>query len=350
MFTELEKICVLPDVTIRQAVRMLNDGHQRIVLIVDDEFHLLGVVADSDVRRFILKGLSFDQPVREIMVREPVIAHLDMSDMVVLNLMQSTKCYEIPVLDGKQKIVGLKTLDMLVAESQPTTVVIMAGGLGSRLMPLTENLPKPLVMIGDKPILFVLLDQLLAAGFTNIYLTINYKADMIRDAIASVPAYAQLVRFVEETERLGTAGALSLLPETPATPFFVINADLLTKMDFKAMLNFHKMEANHITMAVREEKYQIPLGVVRLLGGRVLGVDEKPVYTYFVNAGVYVVEPTLLQLIPVMRSYDMPELINAAIDNNKQVGSFPVYEYWLDVGGHSDLKRAQSDAKSLFHT
>lgn len=347
MFSALDKICVSPGASIRQAVQVLNDGHQRIALIVDRERRLLGVLADSDVRRSILNGLSFDQPVSEIMVREPVVAFSGMSDHAVLSLMQSTKCHEIPVLDDQRKVVDLKTIDMLVTDEPAAEAVIMAGGLGTRLMPLTENLPKPLIPVGDKPILFLLLDQLIAAGFDHIYICLNYKAEMIRESVLGVPSYARLVHFVEEKERLGTAGALSILPETPSTPFFVINADLLTKIDLKAMLRFHNMEGNNMTMAVRKEKYQIPFGVVKFQDGEVLGIEEKPVQNYFTNAGVYVLDPAILELVPANTFYDMPNLINDAVAGQKQVGIFPVHEYWLDIGRRGDLERANEDARSL---
>ena len=346
MFADLEKICVLSRITIRQAVQVLNDGHQRIALVVDDKQRLLGVVADADIRRSILNGLSFDRPVSEIMAIEPIVAFYGMSDSAILSLMQSTKCYEIPVLDAQRKVVDLKTIDMLVDDEHSTEAVIMAGGLGTRLMPLTENLPKPLITVGDKPILFLLLDQLIAAGFNQIYICLNYKADMIRQSVLAVPSYARLIHFVEEKERLGTAGALSLLQKSPSAPFFVLNADLLTKIDLKAMLRFHKMEGNDVTMAVREEKYQVPFGVVKLQGGQVLGIEEKPVQTYFSNAGIYVVAPSILNLVPSNKIYDMPDLINDAVTDRKQVGIFPVHEYWLDIGRHSDLKRANDDVRS----
>lgn len=348
MFTDLGKISVQPDLTIKQAVQVLNDGHQRIVLIVDGENRLLGVLADSDIRKSIIKGLSFDLPVSEIMMKQPVVATARMSDSAILSLMQTTKCYEIPVLDDNRKVLGLKKIDSLVAQEQLTEVIIMAGGAGTRLRPITEDVPKPLIPVGGKPILFILLDSLISAGLRRITIALNYKADMIRKAVAAIPEYATGVRFVEEKERLGTVGALSLLETQPTAPFFVVNADLLTTIDFKAMIHFHQAEDNQVTMAVREKDFQIPFGVVELKGTRVLNLEEKPVQSFFVNAGVYILDPSLLSLIPANCFFDMPDLINAAITSGMQVGTFPIHEYWLDIGRHSELEQANQDASSVF--
>jgi dTDP-glucose pyrophosphorylase len=343
MFPDLEKICVSPYVTIRQALHVLNAGHRRIVLIVDPDNRLLGVIADSDIRRALLQGVSFDLPVSDIMVIHPIVAESGMSDRAMLALMQREKCYEIPVLDENGEVIDLKTIDSLVAEDQSTEVIIMAGGLGKRLAPLTDDTPKPLVPIGGRPILFILLDQLLLAGFRKITITLNYKAEMIKEAIVGIAAYSEFVNFTVEKEPLGTAGALSLLESRPSGPFLVMNADLLTKIDFRAMLQFHQAENNHVTTAAREEKYRLPVGVIKLRGTRALGIEEKPVYAYFVNAGIYVLDPSILELVPA-DYYDMPDLINAAISQGKEVGIFPVHEYWLDVGTPDKLRLARQDS------
>ena len=344
---EIDQICVSPDASIKTALKVLNEGHLRIVLIVDDQRRLLGVAADSDFRRAVLSGTSFDSPVSEIMVKHPIVALPDTDDGALMSLMQRTKCYEIPIVDCEGNLLGLRTIDSLISVQHPTEVVIMAGGRGERLLPLTKDLPKPLVPVGGKPILFILLDTLICEGFTNITLTLNYKADMIRDATQAIAAYRGRVRFIEEPEARGTAGALSLLDPVPGSPFLVMNADLLTKIDLRSLLNFHRMEKNHLTMAVREEAYSLPFGVVELKGTRVLCVEEKPVYRYFANAGIYVVDPSLVNLVPRDCFYDMTELINAAAANGRQVGMFPVHEYWLDIGEHGQLAQARKDLSTL---
>jgi dTDP-glucose pyrophosphorylase len=340
----LEKICIRPDVSIRNAVGTLNDGHARIVLVTDAENRLQGVLADSDVRRAILKGISFDLPVSEIMTRKPVVARLGMEDSNVSELMKNSKCYEIPIVDADHRVVALKTIDAFVVTPRRSEVIIMAGGMGTRLAPLTDVTPKPLLHINGTPLLFQLLDRLLQAGFRKITLAVNYKAELFRQAIGERPEYRDYVQFVQETKRMGTCGALSLLSHTPDAPFFVMNADLMTKVDFASMLQFHELERNHMTVAVREEKHQVPFGVVKLDNTRISEIEEKPVYNYFVNAGIYVINPSVLKLIPNDTYFDMPELINALLADSKPVGSFPVLEYWIDIGTRSQLEQARRDS------
>lgn len=343
----LEKICVNKDLSIEKCVKVLNDGHCRIVLVVDDSQRLLGVVADSDIRRAILNKISLETPISEIMVKNPIVASIGMEDTEILSLMKRTKCYEIPLLDEKHIVVGLQTLDGLIGLEPKAEVIIMAGGLGKRLLPITKNVPKPLVLVGGKPILFILIDKLINAGLKKITLALNYKADAIKDAIAAIPSYTNLVDFIEEEQRLGTAGALSLLKKTPVDPVFVMNADLLTAINFRAMLQFHETNQNQITMAVRTEEYQVPFGVVNLEGTRVVDIVEKPVYSYFANAGIYILQPEILSLVPNNSFYDMPNLIADAIKAGKQVGSFPLHEYWLDIGRPDELQKAQQDFNSI---
>lgn len=343
MNTELEKISIPSHLPINEAVQVLNEGHCRIVMVLDGAGRLLGVVADSDIRKTILKGISFDLPVSEIMVQKPVVTTVDMTDRDIYDLMCQTKCYEIPVVDKSNKVVGLRMIDGFISRKQAAEVIIMAGGLGTRLRPLTETKPKPLITIGGKPILFILLDQLILAGFQKITLSINYKAEMIKDAISAVPAYAAHVRFIEETKRMGTAGSLTLLENVPTSPFFVMNADLLTKIDLKAMLHFHEAERNYLSIATLEEVFQVPFGVLKMNRKKIAGIEEKPVHRYLVNAGIYVLDPSILNLIPPDTFYDMPDLINAVISADKIVGNFPIHEYWLDIGRHEELSKARKE-------
>lgn len=340
MITALDKICIPPQLSIAESVRILNDGHRRIVLIIDSRRRLLGVLADSDIRRAMLKGVSFGLPVSQIMVRKPVVATSEMSDQAVVSLMKTTRCYEIPVVDQQGRVVGLRTLDSFVGQRQDAEVMIMAGGRGTRLRPLTHRLPKPLVPVNGRAMLFNLLDQLIMAGFGKITLALNYKAALIQQAIARVPEYAGIVRFVVEPRRLGTAGALGLM-SPPPSPFLVLNADVLTSMDYASMLRFHRMERNHMTLAVVEERHLLSYGVVQLRGSRVIGVVEKPVHRYFCNAGIYVIDPCLIRHISPNRVFDMPDLINAAIAARNRVGSFPLHENWLDIGVRDQLLLAR---------
>jgi len=345
----LKRICVSPELSITKAVKVLNDGHRRIVLVVDTDVKLLGVVGDSDIRRAILQGTSFDLAVKEIMVNEPVVAPAHMAAEDILSLMQSTTCHEIPIIDELGMVVDLKTIDSLMSSNRVSNqVVIMAGGLGKRLRPITDTLPKPLVSVGAKPILFTLLDQLILSGLHNIWLTLNHQGEMIEEAVRAMPQYRRTVRFIYEEKRMGTAGSLSKLEAKPTEPFLVLNADLLTKVDFKAMLHFHDVEANRATVAVKEEQYEIPYGVLHLDGAKVRDIEEKPVHKLFVNAGIYVLDPLFVDLVPKDSYLDMPDLLKVGIAKGYEVGSFPVHEYWLDIGSHDELKKAEKEIDDSF--
>lgn len=347
MLTTLTKICVPPSTPIRQAIHVLQATKGRIVLVTSPKGRLIGVLADGDVRRAILRGVSLDLPVSQIMVRRPVVGSLDMSDADLICLMQSKNCYEIPILDGARRVVGLRNRTTLLQEEQKTEVVIMAGGLSTRLRPLTHTTPKPLVHVGDRPILFILLDQLIQHGFCRITLSLHYMADLIKNAVRANPDYRKRVGFIYEKNRLGTAGALSLLKRRPAGPFLVINADILTKVNFNAMLHFHELEGNDMTVAVRNEQTQLPFGSIRLKGTRVVDIEEKPVHSYFANSGVYVLNPSVLRFVPKNSFYDMTDLISDLILAKRRVGSFPIHEYWLDIGRHEELAQAQKDVLSF---
>jgi len=345
---EIKNICIPPSMPISNAVMVLNEGHCRIVLVTDSQERLLGVIADGDIRRALLKGMSFDLPVRDIMETNPVVALTSMNENKIFSLMWKTKCYEIPVLDSKNRITGLRMIDGFIGRKHQSEVIIMAGGQGKRLRPLTETEPKPLITIGGKPILFILLDQLIMTGFKKIILSINYKADMIKNAISVVPSYNKLIHYIEEKEPLGTAGSLSLLDPFPTSPFFVMNADLLTKTDLTAMMRFHEMENNDLTIASLEKIFQVPFGVLKTKQNRIVGIEEKPVRKDLVSAGIYILSPMILDLIPKNQFYDMPDLVNDAVVSGKQVGNFPIHEYWIDIGRHDELRQARKE-EHLFY-
>lgn len=346
----IAQIRVSPDLPIIEAVDVLNNGHLRIILIVDSEDNLLGVVADSNIRRAILEKIDFQSPISRIMVTSPVTAKFGTDDQEIQNLMERTGIHEIPLVDDDGRIRGIRLVDEIIQKPSRglKVAVIMAGGLGMRLRPLTDNQPKPLLHVGDKPILFTLLDQLVAAEFDPIYLTLNYKADMIIDAVSKVDRYAERVRYIHEKERLGTAGALSLLPERPQQPFLVLNGDLLTKVGLNELLRFHSFERNLITMALKEERFTIPYGVATVEGTRVVSLKEKPDQLAFINAGVYIVDPVILDRIAPEKYLDMPDVVDELISADLRVGSFPIHEYWLDIGQPEQLQAAQAEFAKHF--
>ena len=348
----LQSIMTAPNLSIFQATKKLNDAHKRILLIADPDTRLLGVITDSNIRRAILDGVDFNLPIRDLMVTKPFVVSPDVSDNDVLAVMERTQCYQIPVVDSGGHIVGIHYINDLLevsTDQQDRVAVVMAGGLGSRLMPLTENTPKPLITVGDRPILFTVIDQLIAADFKTIYVTLNYQGDQIVSAIEGEPNYAGHVKFIREDKPLGTAGALQLIDEVPKLPFLVINGDVLTKVALEELTEFHERERNLVTMALNERQFEVPYGVVELDLTRVTGLQEKPSMPILINAGVYVVEPIVLSRIPRDTHWDMTDVVDDLLAAQMRVGGFPIHEYWIDIGEPDQLKKAEGEFSEHFH-
>lgn len=349
----LPRITIGPALPIREAVQVLNRSGHQIVLIVDPTTQrLVGIVTDYDVRQAILCHIDLSRPISEIMHVDPIIGSATMREDEARALLRSRRIDQLPLVDEAGRVVDIVFDDSftnLSALTASMVAVVMAGGLGARLHPLTTTTPKPLLHVGDQPILFSLLDQILFEGFGRIYVTVNYKSDMIVDAIRGKAEYRDRVRFVAEEKALGTAGSLSLLPERPKHPFIVLNADLLTNLSLKAMLRLHGRDRNAVTVAIKRETTVIPYGVAELEGSRITAIREKPNHSYFINTGVYVVEPAVLDVIPPDTVMDMPDVVARIIAQGGRVGSFPVHEYWLDIGNHEHYARAQEDYLQVFN-
>jgi dTDP-glucose pyrophosphorylase len=347
---DISSVIVPPDMPIMEAVKILNDTHQQIILVADANNKLLGVVSDSNVRRAILNHVDFDQSVSTIMVTNPITAYSSTSNAEIRALMERTQIHEIPIIDDEGHIVDLKRIGQMLQDQSEKgfTAVIMAGGLGERLRTHTADRPKPLIDVGGQPILFTILDQLIEEGFTTIFLALNYKGEMIREAVGNNPQYEAVVKYINEDKRLGTAGALKLLPEIPKDPFLVLNGDLLTTVAMAEMIRFHKFERNILTVALKKELFPIPYGCAEVEGTRITKMQEKPSHAALINTGVYVVDPIVLQNIPEDSFFDMTDIIDQLLNANLRVGSFLVHEYWLDIGQPAQLEQAQSDYPKYF--
>jgi dTDP-glucose pyrophosphorylase/urease gamma subunit len=336
-----EKTLVQPTDTLRQVLSVIDKAELQIALVVDDQKKLLGVITDGDVRRGFLAGLTLESTASKVMNPQFTVATQDMKPSAIEALMREKQLRHIPIIDENGIILDLRLLDEATkTERLPNIVVLMAGGLGERLGELTKDTPKPLLKVGDKPILEIILESFLAQGFHRFFISVNYKSQMIEDYFGDGSRWGAEIQYVRETKRLGTGGSLSLLSELPKEPFFVMNGDLLTKVNFKGMLEFHESQTQLATMAVREYDVQIPFGVTELDGHKITGLVEKPVKRFFVNAGVYVLSPQCLPLIPKDNFFDMPSLFQKLIDNGFATSSFPLHEYWLDIGRMSDFQRA----------
>ncbi|MEO5374470.1 MAG: nucleotidyltransferase family protein [Alphaproteobacteria bacterium] len=341
----LRDMMVPPDTTLMDAIAVLTRAAHKIILVTDPDRRLLGVVTDYDIRTAILNHVGFDQPIRDVMMTRPTVGRAGMSRADVLDIIRDRRCSQIPLLDEAGRVVDIHFMDEYLDDMvrRERVAVVMAGGLGKRLRPLTEDVPKPLLPVAGRPILFILLDQLLSEGFTRICITVNYRREMIKAAVSDVAAYRHRVEFIDEDEPLGTAGSLGLLPVRPRAPFAVVNADLLTNISLSDMMAVHTADGNMVTMATKREKHVIPYGVVELEGSAVTGLLEKPERVYFLNTGVYVASPEVLDLIPRDRFLDMTDVVSLLLERGSRVGSFPVSEYWLDIGSREHYERAQVD-------
>lgn len=343
------KVIIKPSDSILKAIQIIDQSSLQIALIVDDNNHLLGTVTDGDIRRSILKGLGFDQTVEQIMNPQPYFIRSNDKPEKASLMMKKKNLHHIPVLDDNNCLLDLKIIDELFTPPQKNNqVILMAGGLGTRLRPLTDNCPKPLLNIGGKPILQSILESFIEQGFHYFYVSVNYKAEMIKEYFGNGSNWSVQIEYLHENKALGTAGALSLLPTRPSKPVFVMNGDILTKVDFNHMLDFHRENEVNATIAVREYKLKVPYGVVTVNKENLDQIIEKPVQSFFVNAGLYTINPEVLEYIPYNSYFDMPELFKRISNDKKTVSVFPIREYWLDIGQPDDYQKAQGDYLEVF--
>ncbi|MDH5326606.1 MAG: nucleotidyltransferase family protein [Gammaproteobacteria bacterium] len=340
---EWKNIAVRPDATMREVLALIDKTAMQIALVVDDACHLTGTITDGDIRRALLKGENLDTAVHLFMNPNAVTGLVDEDPLSWQRAMQRHSLKHLPLLDASGCIRALARLEIPQEPKRENRVVLMAGGLGTRLRPLTQSKPKPLLTVGDRPIIETIIENFAQQGFYQFTLCINYQGEKIKAYCGDGNKWGVQIDYVEESKRLGTAGALALLSERPDLPFFVMNGDLLTKVDFVRFLDFHKKQDNHASMCVREYRYQIPYGVVDLDQHKIVQLREKPVFYHNVNAGIYLLNPEVLQLIPRNTYFDMPQLFDHLISESYQAGSFPLREYWMDVGRMEDFHQAHSD-------
>lgn len=339
-----KKTLTTPSQPIMESLRIIDSSALQIALVIDDDARLVGVVTDGDIRRGILKGIQLEQPISKIMYRNFTSVTQKSSRDEIIEIMKRKGLLQIPVLDEDGCVIGLKELvDMIDVPKTDNWVVLMAGGVGNRLKPLTNDCPKPLLQLNDKPILEIILENLIMYGFKNIYISVNYKAEMIEKHFGDGSKWDIQIEYLREKKAMGTAGALSLMPERPLSPLIVMNADLLTKINFKQLLDFHNAHKALATMCVRDYRIQVPFGVVNIDQYRLSSIDEKPTHRFFVNAGIYVLLPEVLDMIPQGVSYDMTDLFQELITKEREVIAFPVHEHWLDIGRFEDYKKADAE-------
>ena len=343
MPTESWRKTLLPsDATLQQAIRCLDETGLQIALVTSANGSLIGTLTDGDIRRGLLRGLELSSPVEGIIHRDPLVVPPQWGRDTVLQLMQANKIHQLPVVDDRRQVVGLHLWDeLLVPEKRPNVMVIMAGGRGTRLRPHTENCPKPLLPVGDKPMLEHIIERAKAEGFDRFVLAIHYLGHMIEEHFGDGRRWQVRIEYLREQEPLGTAGALGLLRPRPDTPFLVTNGDVLTDIRYGELLDFHCRHRASATMAVRLHEWQHPFGVVKTKGVDIIGFEEKPVSRSHINAGIYVLEPQALDFLGNDEHCDMPTLFARLQEKPTRTIVYPMHEPWLDVGRPDDLERAR---------
>ena len=335
---------VSSSMTLRQTIEAITNSALQIALVVDDNNKLIGTVTDGDIRKAILAGKDLNIAAAEAMRKSPTTSSASTPRSVIIKLMREKRIHQMPIVNESGQVVDVLTVDdMLGAQEKTNAVVIMAGGLGTRLHPLTQDTPKPMLNVGGKPILETIIQSFIDQGYVNFFVSLNFKAEIISDYFGDGSKLGASITYLHETTRLGTAGGLSLLPSEVKYPIIVMNGDLLTRISVDALLDFHQRENAVATMVVREDHYQVPYGVVEVDGTQIIDVKEKPTQRHLVNAGIYVLSEQSLANIPKGTYYDMPTHFTKLAADGHRTTAFPLHEYWVDIGRLDELERAQRE-------
>lgn len=334
-------VTVASSATVRDAVTAIDRGARQIAFVVEDGI-LVGAVSDGDVRRALLRGIDLDEPVSAIMNHDPARVGIDATQDDVDRVKAARGIRHIPVVDAEGRLIDVVGDGERIAVAISTPVVLMAGGRGQRLYPITRDIPKPMIAIGDTPMIEVILQRLHAQGFRRVHVSVNYLGHLIEEHLGDGSALGLEITYLHETTPLGTAGALAQLDGAIGEPFVVMNSDLLTDVDLRRMLAFHRDLEAGATVGVREYGFEIPFGVVRVEDDLVQTLAEKPQHRELVSAGIYVLEPLALGLLERDVYFDMPTLIEMLIAAERRVGAYRIHEDWIDVGRPEDLERARA--------
>lgn len=330
-----------PHSTIKQAITKLNETGLQIVLVLDKNDILLGTVTDGDIRRGMLRGLALDEPIETVMRSNSLVVPPEMSRDMVVQLMHANRFRQLPVVDSNHKVVGLHLWDEITSPAErPNLMIIMAGGLGTRLRPHTENCPKPMLTVAGKPMLEHIIERAKEEGFGRFVISINYLGHIIEEYFGNGERHGVQIEYLRESMPLGTAGALGHLDPHPELPFIVTNGDVLSDIKYGELLDFHARHSAMATMAVRLHEWQHPFGVVQIQGVEIVGFEEKPIARTHINAGIYVLSPEVLSVMAANNHCDMPSLFEQLQAKGMSTVAYPMHEPWLDVGRPDDLNRA----------
>lgn len=355
MFKDLDKLCLTPDQPIREGIRRMNQSRLGIILVVNGQRELVGTITDGDVRRAALANTPLDAPIDSMLQQKrgttyakPISAKVGQPSKAYLKLLKQHSILHLPLVDEKKRVVGLAKMEDFIGQSElPVHALLMAGGAGTRLHPLTAETPKPMLPVGDKPLMEIIIRRLSQSGIRNVKISTHHEREKISNHFKDGRDFDVDVSYIDEDRPLGTAGSLGLIKDTSQT-LLVMNGDILTDIDFRSMLAYHREHNADMTVAVRQYDIKVPYGVVTCEDHSVTGIQEKPIFNFFVNAGIYLIEPTVLSSLPKAgQKLEMTDFLNRLVKEKRRVVSFPVLEQWLDIGQPADYQTAQSMAKDM---
>lgn len=337
------KLILNKDTKFEDAISILDGNGNGVLPVVDETNKLLGLITDGDIRKAILNNkLNLEH----IVNKNPYKLNINSSKNQIVSFLKKIHRRHIPLVDDENNYIKMFTLDDIDFNLKPNWVVIMAGGLGTRLGELTKDTPKPMLKVGVKPMLEHIIDMFVSHGFTKFMLSVNYKAEVVKDYFKDGSNFGIEVKYLEEKQRLGTGGALSLIDIKLDEPFFVTNGDVLSSLDYEELLNFHNKENSDATMCTRKDSYQIPYGVIEIDNeNNIVSMKEKPTTEFFINTGIYVLDPKVLEYVPSGEFFDLPSLFDVLKINNAITKSFEITDYWVDMGQPSDYEKINEDLK-----
>lgn len=345
----IERAIVPENSTLMDVMSVIEKNKLKIALVINDDKKLIGLITDGDIRRALLNKLTLDSEIKNILIKQPIVCNLKDSKSKILQTAIDNQIYQLPIVDDNGILVGIEIVNELLKPSiKKEKVVLMVGGLGTRLRPLTENIPKSMLNVGNKPILETIILNFKKYGYVNIVLSVNYKAEIIKEYFGDGTDFGVKIEYVDENKRMGTAGALTLMKNILTDNFFVMNGDLLTNLDFSEMMDFHMKNNSIATMGLREYTFQVPYGVVNIRDSKIICIDEKPIHDFFVNGGIYVLSKKVLKYIPENSFFDMPTLFERIVNEKLSALSYIIKDYWLDIGRIDEYQKANQEYFKVF--
>ena len=345
---KIDEIKINQNASIKEALEVIDKGAIKVAVVLSDDGLLLGMLSDGDIRRALLKGMSLGDSIAGIINKHPVVANINDTKERILELANEKKLHQIPIISNG-KLIGIQDIrEFLAPKNKPNKVILMVGGLGTRLRPLTNDVPKPMLDVGNKPILHTIVENFAKYGYTDIIMCVNYKSEIIKEYFGNGDKFGVKIEYVLESKRMGTAGALSLLQKRPKDDFFVMNGDLLTNVNFEYLHEYHKDSNALASICIRKYEMQVPYGVVNVRANKVTSIEEKPTQSFFVSAGIYMFSPIVLDFIPKGVFYDMPTLFSELLKHDFPIHPFPIREYWLDIGRMDEYRRANDEYEGVF--